>query len=78
MTEDRGPKKKVISARAALEVAAEELPKRVGGGLVISAIKLFYYGPPSEADSQELVPAWGFEVDSLMFYVDAFTGEFLD
>ena len=72
----------MISAQDALKVAAAEIPKRVLGGsrqYSITEIKLFYHGFPSEQEIQELTPAWGFEVDgTLWFYVDAFTGEFLD
>ena len=77
-----GPKRKVISARDALKVAAAEIPRIIPGGPMphsITEIKLFYHGFPSEQGIQELTPAWGFLVDrTLWFYVGAFTGEFLD
>ena len=77
-----GPTRQVVSAEDALKVAAAEIPRRIPGGPMpysITEIKLFYQGLPSEQEVQELTPAWGFLVDrTLWFYVDAFTGEFLD
>jgi len=63
-------------------VLIENIPKicvRPTGGIVITAIRLFYYGQPSEQEYQYLTPAWGFRVNGRRWvYVDAFTGEFLE
>ncbi|MHC4333918.1 MAG: hypothetical protein ACYSUV_09220, partial [Planctomycetota bacterium] len=61
------------------EIALGNLPVFVvDEPYVITEIKLFYYGLPSEQEEQYLTPAWGVRVyNSAWIYVDAFTGEIL-
>lgn len=76
-----GTPQEVISASDALDVAVENIPNVMLGGIggySITDIKLFYYGLPSEPSNQFLTPVWGFELNkSTWVYVNAFTGEFL-
>ena len=66
-----------------MEVAIVNIPNMIDfphdKGYSITSIKLFYYGLPSEASDQYLTPAWGFEVNNLLWvYVDALTGQMLN
>lgn len=77
-----GSPQQVISAEDALDIAVDNIPNVILGaeivGYSITEIKLFYYGLPSEAKNQSLTPAWGVQLNKMLWvYVDAFTGEFL-
>ncbi|MHC5059957.1 MAG: hypothetical protein ACYTFK_02580 [Planctomycetota bacterium] len=76
-----GAAQEVISASDALDVAVENIPNVMLGGIggySITDAKLFYYGLPSEPSNQFLTPVWGFELNKCVWvYVNAFTGEFL-
>jgi hypothetical protein len=78
-----GNPQQVISAKDAVDIAVDNIPSVILGaenvGYAVTEIKLFYYGLPSDAQNQSLTPAWGLQLNKMLWvYVDALTGEFLE